>query len=661
MKSVPHPLTPEMRQLTLKDLVWLTGSFALVIAPHVSRAPWWLTLLTLCLFGWRFYYTLNRVPLPSRWLVVGVALVGMFGVWLEYRSLFGRQPGIILLVLFSGLKMLESRTHRDGAVAAFLGYFLIITNFLYTQTIPTAVLMCAGVFTITATLVGFAAPNRALRLNLRTTAVVLAHAAPAALVLFVLFPRVQGPLWGLPQDAYGGMTGLSETMAPGNLSQLALSDAIAFRASFEGTPPLPALRYWRGPVLWDFDGRTWSSGMSYLIGYQEKPMQGEIYRYSVVLEPHNHHWLFALETAQSLPERSRMTFDHQILSTTPVRNRMRYDMVSVVSNAGLAPDEERASLTRALRLPQGYNPRAVALAQEWRSRGGSDAEIVQRALVFLRQGKFVYTLEPPILGRDSVDEFLFDTKAGFCEHFSSSFTFLMRAAGIPARVVTGYQGGDLNPVDLIVTVRQSDAHAWSEVYLRGMGWVRVDPTAAAMPRRVEAGLAQALPQTATLPFLLRPQMELLRALRNRWEAVAHKWNVWVLGYNPERQRELMLSFGMRNADWQKLSALLFAFLGLMTLALLVWSLRRLTRPDPVQRAWALFCGKLARHGVVRESHEGPRDYSTRAARALPASRRAILRIASLYIGLRYGEKAGEKASRPSTARLQRLVRQLRLT
>jgi len=645
-----------MRQLTLKDLTWLTASFAIVIAPHVTRAPWWLTLLTACLFAWRFYYTLNRAPLPSRWLVVAVALVGMFGVWLEYRSLFGRQPGIILLVLFSGLKMLESRTHRDGAVAAFLGYFLIITNFLYTQTIPTAGLMCAGVFMITATLVGFAAPNRALRLNLRTTAVLLAHAAPAALVLFVLFPRVQGPLWGLPQDAYGGMTGLSETMTPGNLSQLALSDAIAFRAAFEGEPPMPLLRYWRGPVLWDFDGRTWSAGMSHLAASPEKPLAGPSYRYSVVLEPHNHHWLFALETAQTVPERARMTLDHQILYTAPVRSRLRYDVVSTIAT-GLAPDEERSALLRAVRLPVGSNPRAVALAQEWRSRGGADVEIVQRALAFLRQGKFTYTLEPPLLGTDSVDEFLFATKAGFCEHFSSSFTFLMRAAGVPARVVTGYQGGELNPVDLIVTVRQSDAHAWSEVFLRGRGWVRIDPTAAAMPRRVEGGLAGALPQTASLPFMMRPQMEFLRAMRNQWEAVAHKWNVWVLGYNPERQRDLMLALGMRDADWQKLSALLFAFLGLMTLALLVWSLRRLTRPDPVQRAWSLYCAKLARRGVVREPHEGPRDYSTRAARALPASRRPILRIASLYIALRYGEKV----SRPSTARLQRLVRELRLT
>src|SRR6267143_3555434 len=192
----------------------------------------------------------------------------MLGVWMEYHTLFGRQPGVILLMLFSGLKLLESRHHRDGAVAAFLGYFLTVTNLLYTQSIPTALVMCAGVFMITATLVGFSAPQRAPRANLRTAALLLAHAAPAALALFVLFPRVQGPLWGLPQDAYASLTGLSDTMAPGNLSQLALSDAIAFRAAFEADPPPLPLRYWRGPVLWDFDGRTWSTESVYLVRFE---------------------------------------------------------------------------------------------------------------------------------------------------------------------------------------------------------------------------------------------------------------------------------------------------------------------------------------------------------------------------------------------------------
>jgi transglutaminase-like putative cysteine protease len=646
-----HPLAPEQRQVSARDLAWLIASLVLVIAPHALRAPWWLTLLTLCLFGWRLYFSLNRAPLPSRWLVLGVAAVAMLGVWIEFRTLFGRQSGILLLMLFSGLKLLETRTHRDAAIAVFLGYFLVITNFLYTQTIPTAAAMGAALFLLTATLIGFAAPQRPPRANLRTAGLLLAHAAPAALALFLLFPRVQGPLWGLPQDAYTAMTGLSETMSPGTLSSLALSDSIAFRAEFQTAPPPQPVRYWRGPVLWDFDGRTWSIGPSFLVDFAPPRGGRGTYRYEVVLEPHNRHWLFALETAASLPERARMSFDGQIVTGSPVRARMRYDLDSVLAPEP-QPKETPGTLRRALRLPQGFNPRASALAAQWRSDSADDAEVLGRAIAFLRRGNYVYTLEPPLLGEDTVDEFLFSTKAGFCEHFSSAFVFLMRAAGVPARVVTGYQGGEANPVDSIITVRQSDAHAWAEVFLPGRGWVRVDPTAAAVPGRIESGMARAVPQAGELPLLMRPQLEWLRGVRDRWEAVAHKWTVWVLGYNPERQRDLMSSIGMRDADWRTLTAALFTFLGAMTLLLLAWSLKRLARPDPVQRAWRSFCRKLAARGVERSPSEGPRDFASRAARALPAARRSILRIGALYIALRYGAHA----TQPGVARLRRWVR-----
>ena len=653
MTAAPHPLAPEMRLVTPRDLAWLIGSLALVIAPHALRAPWWLTLLTLCLLAWRFYYSLDRSPLPSRWLVLGIALVAMLGVWIEYRSLFGRQPGILLLMLFAGLKLLETRTHRDATAAAFLGYFLVITNFLYSQSIPTALLMCAALFAITATLVGFNAPNRAPRANLRTAGLLLAHAAPAALLLFLLFPRVSTPLWGLPQDAYAGLTGLSETMSPGNLSSLAQSDAIAFRAEFDGEAPPQALRYWRGPVMWDFDGRTWSIGNS-LPSRAPPPAAGQaVYRYDVVLEPHNRNWLFALESAASVPPQARYSGDGQILGRFPVRTRLRYQLSSVVAPAQDA-DEAPHLLRRALRLPAGVNPKASALAEQWRASARDDAEVLARAVAYLRQGRFLYTLEPPLLGAHSVDDFLFDAKAGFCEHFSSAFVFLMRAAGIPARVVTGYQGGELNPFDRIVTVRQSDAHAWAEVFLRGRGWLRVDPTAASVPGRVESGLARAVPQSEQA-LMQRAGLEWLRDLRYQWEAAAHKWNVWVLGYNPERQRELMSLFGIRDSDWRSLTATLFTALGVMTVLLLAWSLRRVTRPDPVQRAWRAFCAKLAARGVERAPQEGPRHYAERAARALPAARRPILHIAALYISLRYGPHASARRARE----LRRLVRELR--
>ena len=648
-----NPLAPQQRPVGARELAWLVGSLILVIAPHATRAPWWLTLLTLCLYGWRIYFAVNRAPLPSRWLVLGVAAVAMLGVWIEHRTLFGRQSGILLLMVFSGLKLLETRTHRDAAVCAFLGYFLVVTNFLYTQAIPTALVMALGVFLLTATLVGFSAPQRPMPANLRTSALLLAHAAPAALALFVLFPRVPGPLWGLPQDAYSGMTGLSETMSPGMLSSLALSDSIAFRAEFQTPPPPQAVRYWRGPVLWDFDGRTWSAGSSIFTQFVPPERGRATYRYEIVLEPHSRYWLFALETAASLPERARMSYDGQILANAPVRTRMRYDLTSVVSPEP-QPTESPAALRRALRLPANFNPRATALAQEWRAGSADEGEIVTRAIAFLRQGGYTYTLEPPLLGEDSVDEFLFATKAGFCEHFSSAFVFLMRAADVPARVVTGYQGGELNSVDSIVSVRQADAHAWAEVFLPERGWVRIDPTAVAVPGRLDRSMAAAVPQASALPLLMRPELEWLRGVRDRWEATVHKWNVWVLGFNPERQRELMASVGVRDADWRALTAALFAFLGALTLVLLAWSLRRFARPDPVQRAWRAFCRKLAARGVERAPSEGPRDFSARAARALPAARHAILRIGSLYIALRYG--AG--ASADAVARLRKMVRQL---
>jgi protein-glutamine gamma-glutamyltransferase len=651
-----HPLAPESRTVNLRELGWLVASLIVVAAPHALRMPWWLTLLSLCLYAWRVWFALNRAPLPSRWLVLGVAAMAILAVWMETRTVFGRTSGIYLLVVFSGLKLLETKTQRDAAVVAFLAYFLIITNFLYTQSIPTAVLMCAALYLVTTTLIGLAGPQRPTRANLRTAGLLLAHAAPAALALFLLFPRVNGPLWGLPQDAYAGITGLSETMAPGNLSQLVLSDALAFRAEFEGEPPPHRLLYWRGPVLWDFDGRTWNAGAPFLAPYSPPERGGTRYKYDVVLEPHNRVWLFALESATTVPERSRFTPDGQLVTAFPVRARQRYAVESI-SEAEPQPRESASLLRRALRIPVDFNPRTVAMAQGWREQSASDTQVLQRAIEFLRAGKYQYTLEPPLLGHDSVDDFLFNTRAGFCEHFASAFTFMMRAAGVPARVVMGYQGGDHNPVDRIITVRQLDAHAWSEVFIRGRGWVRIDPTVAAAPRRIETGLARSVSDAAALPFLSRTDFGLLLGLRHRWEALAHKWNVWVLGYNPDRQRDLMAFIGMRDADWRALTATLFTVLGIFTVILLVWSLKRLARPDPVQRAWVSFCRKLAARGLQRSPQEGPRDYSERAARALPTSRQAILRIAALYVALRYGRNA----SRDGIDRLRRMVRELQLT
>src|SRR6185369_6771693 len=342
--------------------------------------------------------------------------------------------------------------------------------------------------------------------------------------------------------------------------------------------------------LWDFDGRTWRVGSPTLADMPE-PKNGTRVEYSVLLEPHNRNWLFALEAAALLPPRARYLDDGQIVSLAPIRGRIRYDMVSRVE-ADPDPDEDNRYLSRALRLPQGFNPRTRALAESWRASSAGDRQVLARAVEHFRNERLQYTTEPRLLGRDSVDEFLFDSREGFCEHFSSAFVFLMRAAGVPARVVTGYLGGDMNPVDARFTVRQSDAHAWGEVYLVDRGWTRVDPTALSVPRRLDEGLARSVAAAGALPLIPRPEMEWLRSLRYNWEAITHQWNLLVLGYNPERQRELMSRLGMQDADWMELASTLLAALGAFVLLLFAWMLRRYARPDPVQSAWRQFCRKL---------------------------------------------------------------------
>jgi transglutaminase-like putative cysteine protease len=647
---------PDRRALDARNFAVLMAGLALALAPHMLRAPLWLTLLTAALIGWRAAALSLRGLLPSKGLLLAIVAVGMLGVWLQYRAIFGRTPGVMLLVMFAGLKTLETRNQRDAAALVFLTWFLAITNFLYTQSIPTALGMLAAVAASVAALVDLAAPRRAARANLRSALLLVGQAVPAALVLFLLFPRVQGPLWGLPQDAYSAQSGLSDTMAPGSLSQLTLSDAIAFRVDFQGEAPPRRTLYWRGPVLWDFDGRTWRLGTPMLADLPG-PRNGRRVEYSVLLEPNNRNWLFALEAPVLLPPRARYFEDGQILMPVPVRARMRYDMVSQVE-ADPDPQADSRFLGRALRLPPGFNPRARALAEGWRAASAGDVQVLQQAIDYFRRERLQYTTEPRLLGRDSVDEFLFESREGFCEHFSSAFVFLMRAAGVPARVVTGYQGGELNPVDGRFTVRQSDAHAWAEVFLRGRGWTRVDPTVLSAPRRLDEGLARAVAAVDALPLMLRPDMAWLRSLRYNWEALTHQWNLLVLGYNPDRQRELMSWFGMRDADWLELASALLAGLGAFVLALFAWMLRRLARPDPVQSAWARFCRKLGARGVARAPHEGPRDYAERAARALPGAGDPIRRIAALYIALRYGPPGGASAPAQSVLELRRMVKDL---
>lgn len=620
----------------------LTACILLVSAPHADHLPLWLSAICAALLAWRGYLIWSDNPLPARWLLLAVTLACVAAIAITFRTLFGRDAGVALLIALVVLKLLEMRAVRDAVLLIYLSCFIIITNFFYSQSISTALFMLFTLLAIMATWVQLHGGDIALRPRLRIAMTLLLQAIPLSLVIFVLFPRVQGPLWGMPQDAYAS-SGLTDTMAPGSVSKLSLSDAVAFRVSFAGKAPMREQMYWRGPVLWDFDGTSWTRGRNATLQPPTLADTGLPVDYTVTLEPHNKPWLFALDLPTRISVPALRAPDFQLLSRAPVNSRLRYSASSVLTyRANL--DEPPQQLQRALALPEGYNPQARRLAAEWRARSDSDSTLVRTALTFFNQAGFEYTLEPPLLGVNSVDDFLFESKKGFCEHYAGSFVFLMRAAGIPARVVTGYQGGEYNDLGDYYILRQSDAHAWAEVWLQERGWVRIDPTAAIAPSRIQQGLTAALPDAAPLPFLMRTQSPLLHKLRFNLDALTNQWNQWVLGYNTERQFAFLTRLGMEDVTWQKMAINMLAGVALLVGIFTLIMLRRLStrQHDAVQAAWLKACRKLAKAGLPRAPHEGAMDYAARVAAARPELEEDIYDLAARYASLRYGGESEQE-------------------
>ncbi len=621
--------------MSRRQHAWLLAAALAVLAPLAFDLPTWLTATCLLILLWRAVSLWRRLPVPAHGLLLFLALASVITIAAHYHTLFGRDPGIALLLLLLALKLMEANSLRDGHAAALLCYFLMLCQFPYAQSMVSAAMTLIAVALTTAALVLLSHPRQSA--PLRLAASMLAQAALFMLLLFVLFPRIEGPLWGLPIDAYAGLTGLAETMTPGSISRLSRSEAIAFRVVFS-TRQLPQdALYWRGPVLSRFDGRSWSAGAPASGSILPYATEGSASEYTVTLEPHDKLWLFALELPGAVPADALITRDYQLLAKAQVRARLRYQMRSYPGiNAGL--DESAEILRQARQLPDGTNPRARLLAQAWRVESGEDGPaLVRRMLDYYRSQNFSYTLEPTLLGDNSMDEFLFESRRGFCEHFAASFVFMMRAAGLPARVVTGYQGGEINPVDHTLIVRQSDAHAWAEVWTRERGWWRVDPTAAVAPSRIEKNLAAALPEREPLLGLARPAFLWLHEMRFRWEALANAWNQQVLGYNPQRQREFLSSLGMAAPDWQRMVTVLGVLSSLMLCAFAAWVLvERGQNRDPLQAAWKRLSKKLAKHGLAKQAWEGPQDYARRISLALPEITGEIFIIAECYQALRYG-------------------------
>ena len=609
-------------------------SVAVVLALHAPHLPLWLSgvLALLIALRWLQQRRGGHVPTLLRLSLVTLLLAAVIAT---YGTLFGRAPGAAFAVGLLVLKLLESERPRDARATVLFAAFLLMSALLFGQSLLMTLLVAAALLPLLAALTALQpAPGAdARRVLWSAPALLLAAALPAALLGFVFVPRLSTPLWGAPADTTA-RTGVGNTMTPGEYTRLLVDDSPAFRVGFDGPVPPRAERYFRGVVMEHFDGRTWSNSGSGQLGPAVEVMRptAPAVRYTVTLEPTQRHLLFALDTPLGAPAGATLTRARTLLSAKPVAARLRYEAVSAPQRI-LEPVLGPAARRLGLQLPAGFDPRARALAMQWRARyGHDDAAIVEAALRMFHDGGFRYTLAPPPLGRNSVDDFLFDTRAGFCEHYASAFTFLMRAAGVPARVIGGYQGGFHNRLGHYLLVRQSDAHAWSEVWLPGRGWTRIDPTAAVRPDRISLGAGAADAGSGAWY-----QADWLRGLRNRIDIVNRLWDQAVIGFNALRQRGLLTRLGVDGSDWRSLAGLLAGSTGVLMAIGLALALYERPRGDALTRGFARLQRRLERCGLPRRPGEGPRDYLLRAAEHLDAADAAQLSaLMAGYLQLRYG-------------------------
>ncbi|MEO5332335.1 MAG: DUF3488 and transglutaminase-like domain-containing protein [Magnetococcus sp. YQC-5] len=646
--------------------VWtLLGVLLLVGMPLLTRLSPLLSLLSLPLFVWSGISLWRRghLPQPSfmkRTLLVLVALTALSFSFTSFRSL---ELAVALLLSMLFLKMLELRALRDLWFLLSLLFFLSMSHLLFNQTMANTLYVLGCLLTLLTWMVHLAQPQATMRdlgPCFRLAFTLTLQAIPVMILLFLFFPRLPGPLFVLSQEMMGhsARTGLSGSMTPGAIRSLIVSDQLAFRVEFLDPPPEPNARYWRGPVLWRFFNNTWHTA-ELPTAKQDLDTQSHSsppLRYWVTLEPHDRYWLFALDLPGTPPQTIKRLADYQWHNKRPVRQRYRYPAIShIYDRADRTLDLEQYIL--GLTLPDHGNEQARQLARHWVEQSHhTPRQVVQAALEYFHQEAFYYTLDPPpLLGRNSIDDFLFNTRRGFCEHYAGAFTFLMRSAGIPARVVTGYLGGEIHPMDGHMTLRQSDAHAWSEVWLDGEGWLRVDPTAAIDPQRVEVTVSRALsllhPSTRIItswPWFLDPWQV--------WDMLDNNWNLWVLGYGQKQQMDLLQHFG-GEGSWHELIMVLATLLTLALMALffyLMWHSRawRWQRPGAV-RYYALFCQRMTRLGSPRLPHEGPLDYATRLVARHPERTDWVWQVTHCYISLRYDHQE----TREGLVRLRKLVRQ----
>lgn len=657
-----------------RDTLFMLLVIFWVVLPQVDNLPLWCTGLSAGVLLWRGWLAWGARALPSRWWLLGLLALTLGATWFSHKTLLGRDAGVTLIVVLLALKTLELRARRDAFVVFFLSFFVILSNFFFSQSLLTAAAMLVATLGLLTVLVNAHMPvgKPPLRDAARIAGWMALLGAPIMAVLFVLFPRM-APLWGVPGDAMSGRSGLSATMQVGTIANLALDDSIAMRIRFEGAVPAQSSLYFRGPVLSTFDGRTWlplrSNFPRAMQPAANLQVQGSAINYQVTLEPNNRPWLLMLDTATSPPGlanmEASMTTELQWLTSRPVSELLRYRAQSYTEFQH-GPLRATAGLQDYVDLPASFNPRTLQLAADLRrqlgSAPGDNPRLVAAVLERLRSGGYTYTLEPGVFGQHSADEFWFDRREGFCEHIASSFVVLMRAMDIPARVVTGYQGGELNALDGFFVVRQRDAHAWTEVWLENQGWIRVDPTSSVAPGRT--GTLQRLQSPpgligGTLLGAVNPAFAM--QVRAYWDAMNNGWNQWILNYTEGKQLNLLSQLGFESPSWEDLIYVLAALVTVASLAGACWALLQRQRQDPWVRLLAKTHVKLVQIGVSLPAQCPPRTMARQLEQHLGPSHPAFRVLQDWLLDIeqvRYAPNADPGAARRRLTQLNNDFNQL---
>ena len=636
------------RSIPRRPLLWLAAALLFTLPPMFRSLATWVPCLFLLALAMKFWMEPRGYRLRFAIFKLMLAAVALLIIFVSYNSLKGIEPAVSLLVVLISLKVLEAHTAREFQVMVLMGWVLCLCGFFLSQDFAAAFCLLTAFALLLVALIQFhrAASRGAFWPPLRTACKLLVQAAPLIVLLFVFFPRIGTGFRFEFRDLRAAGTGFSDRLSPGSIASLANSSGIAFRAEFPGSNTRPTgPMYWRGAVMWHCDGMEWRAPYA-PASISRAPNQspsGNTIRQRITLAPHGARWMFALDRPFEIPRGAMLVRGDYIWSVQPIRKTRRYEVVSSpeVTRNDLTPYERK----EALELPASISPAVRELAQSWVAQNSNSRAIISSALQFFRTQGFRYSLSPDEYKKNDLEQFLFHRRVGFCEHYAASFATLMRLAGIPARVVVGYLGGEYNDLGDFFLVRQADTHAWCEVWLPESGWTRVDPTNIVAPGRasldlnsfLEGRIASGQMEPRRSAFLARlARSAIFTNIRLAWETLNYQWDTRLLGFDADVQDVLLSSIGIAKYGPYFLIVEVLAIAVVMLVIYFGWMLLRTrSRVNPVKVLYERFCRKIARLGAQRHPWEGPSDFSMRAAQLLPHESERIRQISNTYISLRY--------------------------